>query len=390
MSEAHTERSGQRGATLRDRIDRGLDRREFLRTVAGGGYALGMARWLGVDDVLADGDGEVPVVTALVRDDPTDPWSIRERTERVPAAWYAAVEKAFEINDLLARVGFTGYLGSAVVPGDLESGTATVSVGVSSEGHSVNELLGELAEGVEIDVETFIDVDDIGDDTEAREPRLGYPGADGRVPSGVACETPTSLATLGPALYHPDGERRFFVTADHAFDGTEASTDESLSLPVGSDERAELGAVAHHHPVSDVAAVEPTGGIEPASRIDAPASPRVRGQFTKFGLATLVARDAELEKVGAMTGHTVGRVQGVDAVTCFTDDYCRRGQLRWGGEMDLTDGDSGSVSYHRDPEGEDGDVLVAGFNNARTWWPGQSYVWGVGAYRLTESHGYHF
>ncbi|MDF9745217.1 hypothetical protein [Natrinema salsiterrestre] len=390
MSGRHIEGLVQRLATLRDRLETGMDRREFVRTVASGGFAIGMARWLGVDDFLAADDGEVPIVTALVRDDPDDPWTVRERTRYVPAEWYAAVEKAFEVNRRLARFAFTGYLGSAVIPGDYGSGTATVSVGLSSDGHSVGELLGEFAEGIDIDPETIIDVEEIQDGPEAYEPRFADSLADGSVPSGVACETPSSMATLGPTLYHPDSKQRFFVTADHAFGGDRDSTEDALSLPRPDDDAIELGDVVHYHPVEDVAAVEPNGWLEPASRIDAQSRPRVRGQFTKFGLADLVARDRELEKVGAMTGHTTGEIQGVDAVTCFTDEFCRRGQIRWGGEMDLTDGDSGSVSYHPDPEGEDGDVLVAGFNNARTWWPGQSYVWGVGAYRLTEKHGYHF
>ncbi|QLK25704.1 hypothetical protein HYG81_16725 [Natrinema zhouii] len=390
MSEEQTDRLAQRLATVRERLDRGMDRRSFLRTLISGGYAAGMAAWLGVDDFLAADDGEVPVVTALVRDDPDDPWSIRERTRTVPAKWYAAVETAFDVNQRLADIAFTGYLGSAVVPGDHESGTAAVSVGVSGNGHSVTEMVGEFAEGIDLNEETIIDVDDIQNGPEHREPQLVDALPNGQVPSGVACETPTSMATLGPALYHPDGERRFFVTAEHAFMDDHDAMGSTLTLPRQEEEAIELGTVAHYHPTEDIAAVEPSGRVEPASRINTPAQPRVRGQFTRFGLADLVARDAELEKVGALTGHTTGKIQGVDAVTCFTEDFCRRGQIRWGGEMDLTDGDSGSVSYHRDPEGEDDDVLIAGFNNARTWWPGQSYVWGVGAYRLTEQHGYHF
>ncbi len=380
----------QRLATLGDRVETGMDRRQFLRTLVSGGYAIGMAQWLGVDDFLTADDGTVPVVTALVRDDPDDPWSVRERTRNVPAEWYAAVKKAFEVNERLAQIAFTGYLGSAVIPGSYDSGTATVSVGVSSEGHSVADMLADIAEGIDIDVKTIIEIEDFRDSAESVEPRLADAVADGRVPSGVACETSSSLATLAPALYHPASERRFFVTAEHAFAEDRAATDGSLILPREDADAVELGTVTNYHPVLDVATVEPTGWLAPASRIDAPSVPRVRGQFTRFGLADLVARDRELEKVGALSGHTTGKIQGVDAVTCFTDEFCRRGQIRWGGEMDLIDGDSGSVSYHRDPDGEDGDVLVAGFNNARTWWPGQSYVWGVGAYRLTEEHGYHF
>ncbi len=388
MSDTQPEQTTQQLATLRERLHAGMDRRSFLRTVASGGYAIGMAQLLGVDEFLAAGDGEVPIVTALSRTDPDDPWSLAERTRYVPAKWYAAVEKAVELNELLAEFGFTGYLGSAVVPGSYSSETATLSVGVSSDGESVREMLGNLSEGISLDIETIIDVEDAEDGLEPLQPRYAESLMDGAVPSGVACETPTSMATLGPALYHPDGRREFFVTAEHAFESVREGA--TLRLPIENSETVDLGTVEYAHAVEDVVAVEPQGRFSPSNRIDTPTSHSVRGQLTRMGLADLAARGVALEKVGALTGHTTGRIQGIDAVTCFTDDFCRQGQIRWGGEMDLTDGDSGSVSFAPDPEGEDEDVLIAGFNNARTWWPGQSYVWGVAAYKLTDMYGYHF
>ncbi|ELZ00020.1 hypothetical protein [Natrialba asiatica] len=377
-----------------------MDRREFIRTLATGGYAIGVAQFLGVDDFLSAGDGEVPVVTALVREDPDDPWSLTERTRYVPAEWYAAVKKAFELNELLARVAFTGYLGSAVVPGSYENGTAAVSVGISRDWVSLREFIERLIAGFPVDIETIFEGDDFDDEgiddlddleggADSFEPRLVEQAHSGYAPSGVACETATSLATLGPALYHPETEQSLFVTANHAFKS--ASEDEThLTLPVEGGDPVAIGTLSATHPVLDLATVEPTSELEPTSLIDSPSPLRVRGQYTRFGLADLMARGERLEKVGAMTGHTTGAIQGIDAVTCFTEAFCRRGQIRWGGEMDLTDGDSGSVSFHEDPDGEDGDVLIAGFNNARTWWPGQSYVWGVSAYKMTERHGYHF
>ncbi len=59
-----------------------MDRREFLRTVATSGYAVGVAHLLGVEDFLGVDDGEVPIVTALVRDDPTI--RLRSGSEPVP------------------------------------------------------------------------------------------------------------------------------------------------------------------------------------------------------------------------------------------------------------------------------------------------------------------
>ncbi|QSW98268.1 hypothetical protein [Haloterrigena alkaliphila] len=390
MERTHNEHLVHRLATLRDRIDAGMDRREFLRTLVTGGYALGVAKFLGVDDFLAAGDGEVPIVTGLVRSDPDDPWSIEERVKYVPAEWYAAVEKALELNERLARTAFTGYLGSAVVPGSYESATATVSVGVSTDAESIRETVEGLFEGVSLQMETIIDVEDIEEGPEDLEPRLAGSVSMDDVPSGVACQTAESIATLGPALYDPSSRQELFVTAEHAFAGGATPSRDQLSLPVENAETVDLGAVEYAHPTEDIAAVAPYGGTAPSNSIDSPSPARVRGQFTRLGLADLVARGEKLEKVGAVTGHTTGKIQGIDAVTCFTDDFCRYGQIRWGGEMDLTDGDSGSVSFHSDPEGEDRDVLVAGFNNARTWWPGQSYVWGVAAYKITEEHGYHF
>jgi hypothetical protein len=48
------------------------------------------------------------------------------------------------------------------------------------------------------------------------------------------------------------------------------------------------------------------------------------------------------------------------------------------------------VNFHPDPENPDAGVLVGGLNNARTWWPGENYIWGTGAYHITENHGYTF
>ncbi|MDJ1430799.1 hypothetical protein [Halostagnicola sp. A-GB9-2] len=398
MSEKDTENVVHRLSTLRERLHAGMDRREFIRTLVSAGYAVGMAHLLGVEDFLATDDGDVPIVTALVREDIDDPYSLEERTRTVPAEWYAAVEKAFEVNDVLAESRLMGYLGSAVVPGDYRSGTASVSIGVTGDSSLVRDVLGTVADGIGLDIERFDDdegIDSIGDiesgpDTGERQPRLASDVTGGTVPGGVACETSSSMATLGPALYDPNSETEFFVTAEHAFEVNGDITGEGLRLPTETEESFDLGTVRYDHPVEDLVAVEPAGQLDPINQIDTSSPFSVRGQYTRWGLADLLARGEPLEKVGAMTGHTTGKIQGIDAVTCFTDDFCRHGQIRWGGEMDLIDGDSGSVSYHPDPQDPDESVLIAGFNNARTWWPGQSYVWGVSAYQMTNTLGYHF
>ena len=378
-------------ATLRERLSSGMDRREFLRTAGAAGYGLGMAHLLGVDEFLATDDGEVPVVTALVREDPNDPWSLTERTRSVPADWYARVSKAFELHEKLAQASVTGYLASAVTPGSYRQGTASITVEASTEDlDQVYTTLRRLFGDFSFDIEAIEDdIDDLEDHGPQGEPTLAVDIDDGRVPGGVQCETGNGFATLTPALYQPDGEHTFFATAEHAYYDQNAS-ESSLYLSVEDDDPIELGGVRYDHPVADVVAVEPSGDLTPSSEIQGAEPSQVVGQFTRWGLADLAARGQPLEKMGSQTGYSSGQISGIDAITCFTDDFCRRGQVRWGDERDLTDGDSGSVAYHPDPEAPDDGILVASFNNARTWWPGQSFVWGIAAYQLTNKHGYHF
>ena len=94
--------------------------------------------------------------------------------------------------------------------------------------------------------------------------------------------------------------------------------------------------------------------------------------------------------MGARSGHQVGEIDGVNGLTSYYGDVPKDGQLKWGGRFTMGNGDSGSVNYHPDPERPDEGVLVGGFNDARTWWPGEEYVWGTAAYYLQRRYGYHF
>lgn len=377
---------------ISDRPERGRRRREFLRSAALTGSAFGTAHLLGAGDFLAV-DGEVSVTTALVRSDPDDPWSIEERTKTVPARWHAAVTTAFELNELLSRTRIAGYLGSSVVPGDYQTGGASITVQATTNGlEDALETLETIVDGVSYDVEAIEQLEDLDDGVEADdlEPRLLDSIVDGRIPGGVGCKPGGSVATLAPAMYDPADRQSYFTTAYHAYPDVDDPRGEGLFLPLRDGRQLYVGRVRRSHRIEDVVAIEPIDRYAPESTITGSGIERVYGQLTRWGLADLVARGESLEKVGAMTGHTTGEIQGIDAFTCLTDEFCRHGQLRWGDERDMADGDSGSVSYYDDPELPDDGVLVAGFNNARTWWPGQNYVWGTAAYQLTAAHGYHF
>ncbi|WP_254764380.1 hypothetical protein [Natrinema marinum] len=369
---------------------RGSGRREFLRTVGTAGYALGVAHVLGVEDFLSADGGEVTIATALVRSDPSDPWVTETRTTTVPADWYAAVTKAFELNRRLARTGVTGYLGSAVVPGGYDDPGASITVDVSARDlDQTLEFLETILAEIAFDVNAIERGEAATDERDGGQFRRVAHLDDGRVPGGVACRAGYSRATLTPALYDPSAKRALFATASHTFGGSDPARGE-LALPLENGQSVPIGRVYADHAIEDVVAVAPHGPFRPDGVIAGPTDVRVHGQFTRLGLADLVARGKSLEKVGAKTGHTTGRIEGIDAITSLTGESPRYGQLRWGDERDMADGDSGSVSFRADPATPDRGVLVAGFNNARTWWPGQNYIWGTAAYRLTDRYGYHF
>lgn len=354
-------------------------------------------------------DGATTVQTALVRDDPSDPTSLEPREQTVPADWHAAVSRAFAIHDRIADLAVPGYLGSAVVPGPLDSGSASVSIRVDVEDarRAWTRLVTGLATiveeperlleggqyGIDVSVEGIQEVQEFEAEPGGElDPHLVDDELvdDGLVPGGVQCQTEASSATLTPAVYHPDVDRPLFATARHAYEGIDEPAGETLYLPREGDEREELGRVRQAYSRADLAVVEPEGRLRPGTQLQGGPDEPVVGQYTRIGLAELAARGATLEKVGATTVRTTGAVEGVDAVTCLTERYCRTGQLIWGDETDMSDGDSGAVCYDPDPAIIDDGVLVASVTNARTWWPGQNFMWGIAAHELTDRHGLHF
>ncbi|MEM4781151.1 MAG: hypothetical protein QXG03_06290 [Halalkalicoccus sp.] len=324
----------------------------------------------------------VSIVYAYAREDPDDPASIAPRTKTVSAGWYDDLQAALASYDTIDFTAIDGVHTASVVPGN-GNGRSAISVGATSE--TVLSGIDELLEGIPIEgsiIETAADGG--GPDLEpARQFDLESGFA---VPGGVACGETEGLATLAPAVYDSTGESAYFATADHLYAETEST---ELTLVSGG-ARVPVGEVRERYHNEDLALIAPTTEYVPDSAIDGDAPNRVVGQFTRIGLADLTARGVEIHKIGAMSGHTTGEIQAIDGVTCVYGDPCKRGQLKWGDESEFTDGDSGSVSYAPDPENPDEQVLVCGLNNARTWWPGEDYIWGTGAYVFQEEYGYTF
>lgn len=359
-----------------------MGRRRFVKTLVAAGFGTGSASYLSAGDFAGIDENEVPIVYAVARDDPEDPTSIAPRTRTVGAAWYNELRAALSARDSLDLTDLDGVFNAYVVPGD-HDGTTTASIVVDVRDEDVAAKVSGLAD--EIPIESSV-VRTVASEREPDSPAIQYdPERGPAVPGGVAVGNADGTATLSPALYDPEADERFFATADHLYAG---ESDELLALADGV--RYLLGRVHRHHEQEDLALIRATREFEPAHALDAPPPTRVAGQFSRIGLADLKARGAELQKIGAMTGHSTGRIHAIDGVTCIYGDPCKRGQLKWGEESDFTDGDSGSVSYHPDPEAPDEQVFVCGLNSARTWWPGENYMWGTGAYVLHEQFGYTF
>jgi hypothetical protein len=359
-----------------------ISRRRFVKTLGASGIGLASASNLSGRELPAVADGDVSITYAYARGDPDDPSSISPRTKTVSADWYNDLRAALSSYNTIDLGGIEGVLNAAVVPGD-EAERSSISIGVTSESivSQVQELLDETP------IEGSIIEEAAGSDGPDLEPARQFDLESGfSVPGGVACGETEGIATLTPGLHDPETETTFFATADHLYADTEST---ELTL-VGNGQRVEIGEVAKRYRNEDFSLISPTSDFTPAHAVDGAAPRQVAGQFTRLGLADLKARSAEIHKIGAMTGHTTGEIQAIDGITCVYGDPCKRGQLKWGDQAEFTDGDSGSVSYAPDPENPDEQVLVCGLNSARTWWPGEDYIWGTGAYILQEEYGYTF
>ena len=379
-------------SVVRDALTGGTSRRKFAKTLLSAGFGATAARWLVPDDFRASPSGEVPIVYAVARRDPDDPATLEPRKRTVPQQWYVQLSNTFEVYERLLGGDLSGIVGTFVSPGSYIDG-ATIHVDVAEE--RIRDRLTDLSEEVTLDISELSDFPPRPESRGIGAASVTYAVDVGRpdVGGGYACGIKDSIATLAPALYDSETGESFFTTANHLYgEGGTLETEHRGDplLLLGRDDSEPLGRVACGYPNEDFVRVVPADDRWPASRVHAPDQRRVAGQFTRVGLADLQARGEPLWKVGAVSGLSSGRIHGIDGVTCYTGATCKDGQLKWGSESSMTDGDSGSVSFHPDPEHPDEQVLVAGFNNARTWWPGGNYTWGTAAYHVYRRYGLSF
>ena len=368
-----------------------LDRRTLLRTGLNTGVAAGVVWGLGAANYASSADLGT-ITYALARPDPDATDTLERRTKDVPVAWHESLRLAFDAQQAIQDTGLEPLVSSFVVPGSYDRPQASVSVHATEE-----SVVGQLEDAVpDVPVDVTI-VDELPPRPEPNPDHgSAYQVADldpERVPGGVLCDTNYGSGTLTPALFDAETGDRFFATSNHVYADEGTKEDEHRSEPllvVHDDAGFQIGSVVQGYPLADLVQVEPVDAYRPAAEIERASPSRVIGQYTRLGLADLMARERSLEKVGAVSDRTSGDIKGVNAMTCYSGAVCKPGQLIWGDEEDLTDGDSGSVNFHPDPENPEEYVLVGGINNARTWWPGSNFTWGTAAYHLLEEYGLHF
>lgn len=372
-------------------------RRAFLGSLlaAGGvGAALAFGRRAGdagsPDGYPSAGREEVSIVYAFARPGGTDstdggtPRAVEPREKTVPADWYGELSTALSVHGELPAAELTGFLGSFVVPGTYDEPSASIAIQATAE--ALREEVAALSLDVDVSVDVLGELPDPTGETGPIRPEVTADLGDRSVPGGVFCGNDERRGSLTPALRDPEADRRYFATANHLYGGSGTDHRGDPLYVFDGDESETVGRIRRGFVDDDLVLADPVDEHVPAGEVSAASPGAVGGQLTKLGLADLKARGEPLEMTGAVSGRTSGEIEGIDGVTFYTGEGVRTGQLLWGDEETFTDGDSGSVNYHVDPEDDDR-VLVGGLNSARTWWPGADFTWGTAAYVIRERHG---
>lgn len=369
-------------------------RRGFLRALTGVGFAASTAAHLTVEDVQAAGDGEVPVVVGF-RHDP-EFTSVEPQTRTVPADWYDDYLHATRVFEANRRrlVERSGVKAVSFVPGDYGGDNARVTVDVNSaEEPDAAGSVPERVDGVPVEVR------------EVRGHELGYCSDLNYNTGHFPDDTPGSIqvcsgdstATLTCRVYDPNDYQEYFLVSNHLYGGQgDDHAGESLYQPDAS--YPALGVVEQGHCYVDAMRIDPRNGHDPVSRIeDIYPSENLTGWFTRDGLSDMKADGEYIQKYGCRTGTTMGPIESTDGWTSYYGCTPKVGQLQWGDNDDMDDGDSGSLAVNAPPDGSGGyesdEVWACGMCNARTadWASdGANYVWGTAAWKLHNKFGWYF
>lgn len=271
-------------------------------------------------------------------------------------------------------------VGSWVSPGEYGGGNASIEVEIDDE--NVRGEIPEFIDGVPLTV-NYVEKVSLGCNT-------GH--TSDAVPGDVKCAPPDkydTYGTLASPIYDTSVGKRLFATSGHLYNISDSDAiTEPLYQPDSNYEA--IGSVSDQFCYEDLVVADPINNHSPQYEIKGADPSLVVGYFSKAGLSDLKAQNEPIEKIGARTCHTQGQIKAVDGETQAYGCFDKYGQLKWGTESDMGDGDSGSVNYHPDPENPNDYIMIGGMNNARTWWVGADYVWGTAAYYIANKHGLEF
>ena len=365
-----------------------VKRRNVLGTIGGGAIGLSLC---GSSRAKAASSGLIEIDYALRREELGDSSSpLTTRTKQVSRDWHDSLIHAqrarrqgdFESQRFVREVTLTppkhGGSGPRLNVGVLRNPDGEVEPDTLSTQEALERIPDNIG-GVPINAFSTGDFQlgcyetDYGED----------------VPTGAEMEVgyDNTHCTMGAPL-HQDGER-YFSTCQHIFYGDNPGSRKLYN----QDEDAAIGDVREAFCQDDFVTANPINGHTPSMHIGDPngglTTDVIVEQFTKKALQDMIAADEYLTKRGIMTCKTSGQIGAANGYFKWTggegcDERCH--QVKWGGDNDFDDGDSGSVAYQKFDQGQ---VGVAGVCNGRDPNPFASYkVFGTAAWHITDEWQY--
>lgn len=366
----------------------GVSRRRLLRTIAAGVGSTATALYINSDDVEAAASDEVPIVIGFESKDPDRPHeSFGPVKKNVPADWYNDLQRAEDVNEKVKNryLMREGVVGIGVSPGSYGGENSSVFVDILPK--YIGELGGEIPEqvdGVPIEVQERSEItpdghspcDSGNSNCNNYDTRPGIPG-------GFVCwgDRDQGQGTFMSRMYDENGNRRF-ATASHLFTGSDAN---GTDIWHPDDNSNVVATVVRTHCYQDFVLGKEKNGNYPQRRIDGANPEPVNGQFTKTGVQDLKAQGEYIHKIGVTSCKTCGLIESADYTHTGYGCTPKDGQVKWGEGDDSQPGDSGAPVYHVNPNNSSYQWIVS-FD----LWSGCCSAGGTGAWKIKNTHSYHF
>lgn len=354
-------------------------RRKALAGIATAGVGLiGSQHITGKVSALPSSHVSIVQGTKLVRQNNGNFSKVKIRKE-VPKDWYQNLQNAKKVYAAHQHTlqSLPGVIETTLSAGRYGGRDAVIRVTISStraqeSGTSVSEVRGELPEMIN-DVPVHLKITDT-------VPQTGGYYDDNSDPAEVGTQvaTPYLTGTLGGrALKDNDWH---FMTCEHLWTETNPGTlyvehTDSTKIPIGDAQEWDC--------YDDFAALTPVNGWTTSDAI-INSDNRISAQMSEDGIWDLEANYEAVYKKGWKTGYTGGVVKGIGSAIVYNNGCNNRDkQVKWGdATYDFGDGDSGSLVYKPNYNGEDWAVSLAAAQSDN--------VFGTGCFHIENLHGYHW